>query len=95
MSATATPPAATTPAVTTLHHWINGLATPGTSSRFADVYHPATGRIQSRVPLATSAEVDAAVSAAAAAFPDWSAQPPLRRARVLFRFREIFERRLD
>ncbi|MGA8938813.1 MAG: CoA-acylating methylmalonate-semialdehyde dehydrogenase [Acidobacteriaceae bacterium] len=95
MSATATSPTATTPAITELHHWINGQPTPGASSRFSDVYHPATGRIQSRVPLATVAEVDAAVSAAAAAFPDWSAQPPLRRARVLFRFREIFERRLD
>jgi malonate-semialdehyde dehydrogenase (acetylating) / methylmalonate-semialdehyde dehydrogenase len=95
MSATATPPTAATPAITELNHWINGIPTPGTSTRFADVYHPATGRIQSRVPLATAAEVDAAVAAATAAFPDWSAQPPLRRARVLFRFREIFERRLD
>jgi malonate-semialdehyde dehydrogenase (acetylating)/methylmalonate-semialdehyde dehydrogenase len=95
MSATATPPTATTPTITELNHWIAGVPTPGTSNRFADVYHPATGRIQSRVPLATAAEVAAAVAAAAAAFPDWSAQPPLRRARVLFRFREIFERRLD
>jgi malonate-semialdehyde dehydrogenase (acetylating)/methylmalonate-semialdehyde dehydrogenase len=95
MSATATPPTAATPAITELHHWIAGAPVAGTSNRFADVYHPATGRIQSRVPLATAAEVDAAVAAATAAFPDWSAQPPLRRARVLFRFREIFERRLD
>jgi len=95
MSATATPPSTTTPAITELHHWIAGTPTTGTSNRFADVYHPASGRIQSRVPLATAAEVNAAVAAAAAAFPDWSAQPPLRRARVLFRFREIFERRLD
>jgi malonate-semialdehyde dehydrogenase (acetylating) / methylmalonate-semialdehyde dehydrogenase len=95
MSATATPPTATTPIITELNHWINGAPTPGTSTRFADVYHPATGSIQSRVPLATAAEVDAAVAAATAAFPDWSAQPPLRRARVLFRFREIFELRLD
>jgi malonate-semialdehyde dehydrogenase (acetylating)/methylmalonate-semialdehyde dehydrogenase len=51
--------------------------------------------VQARVPLATVAEVNAAVAAASAAFPDWSSQPPLRRARVLFRFREIFERRID
>jgi malonate-semialdehyde dehydrogenase (acetylating)/methylmalonate-semialdehyde dehydrogenase len=95
MSATATPPASTTPAITTLDHWINNAPVAGTSNRFADVYHPASGRIQSHVPLASAAEVDAAVAAATAAFPDWSAQPPLRRARVLFRFREIFERRLD
>ncbi len=93
MSATATHPPAS--AITELNHWIAGVPAPGTSNHFADVYHPATGRIQSRVPLATEAEVNAAVAAAAEAFPDWAAQPPLRRARVLFRFREIFERRLD
>jgi hypothetical protein len=71
-------------------------ASPAHSGRFSDVFHPASGNVQARVPLATRAsEVDAAVAAAAAAFPAWAAQPPLRRARVLFRFREIFERRLD
>src|SRR5579875_2463111 len=79
----------------TITHWINGKPTAGQSGRFGDVYHPASGQVQARVPLATPDEVDAAVQAAAAAFPEWSAQPPLRRARVLFRFREIFERRLD
>src|SRR6202041_3443922 len=52
-------------------------------------------KLQARVALASVAEVDLAVAAAARAFPAWSAQPALRRARVLFRFREIFERRLD
>ncbi len=83
------------PAVPELRHWIAGAAIPGTSQRLADVYHPASGRIQSRVPLASAVEVDAAVAAAEEAFPDWSNHPPLRRARVLNRFREIFERRLD
>src|SRR5277367_4602291 len=78
-----------------IHHWINGQTFTGSSGRFGDVYNPASGERQARVTLATPAEVDTAVDAAAAAFPEWSAQPPLRRARVLFRFREIFERRLD
>ncbi|GAC1415747.1 MAG: CoA-acylating methylmalonate-semialdehyde dehydrogenase [Acidobacteriaceae bacterium] len=60
-----------------------------------DVYNPATGRVQAHVPLANPDELNAAVVAAKAAFPEWSAQPPLRRARVLFRFREIFEKHLD
>src|SRR5580698_3115238 len=76
-------------------HWINGAPVRGASSRFGDVFHPATGTVQARVPLASDAEVDTAVQAAAAAFPDWSAQPPLRRARVLFRLRDIFESRMD
>ena len=95
MSATATISVDPSLAVSRIHHWISGAAAVGTSGRFADVFHPATGNIQSRVSLATKSEVDAAVAAATAAFPDWSAQPPLRRARVLFRFREIFERRID
>ena len=78
-----------------VHHWINGQTALGTSGRFGDVFNPASGEIQARVALATPTEVDTAVSAASAAFPEWSEQPPLRRARVLFRFREIFERRLD
>ena len=95
MSATATIPFETAASVSTLHHWIAGVPVPGSSGRTSDVFHPATGRIQARVPLARSSEVDSAVAAAAAAFPGWSAQPPLRRARVLFRFREIFDRRID
>jgi malonate-semialdehyde dehydrogenase (acetylating) / methylmalonate-semialdehyde dehydrogenase len=78
-----------------VHHWVNGQTLTGSSGRFGDVYNPATGELQAKVALATAEEVDKAVAAAAAAFPEWSAQPPLRRARVLFRFREIFERRLD
>ena len=75
-------------------HWINGTKTPGGSGRFGDVYNPATGKVQAKVPLANSEELNKAVAAAKAAFPDWSAQPPLRRARVMFRFRELFEQNL-
>src|SRR3984957_10480301 len=78
-----------------VHHWVNGRTLTGSSGRFGEVYNPARGEVQARVALATAAEGGLAVAAAAAAFPEWSSQPALRRARVLFRFREIFERRLD
>jgi malonate-semialdehyde dehydrogenase (acetylating) / methylmalonate-semialdehyde dehydrogenase len=78
-----------------VHHWVSGRTLTGSSRRFGDVYNPASGEVQARVALATVAEVDSAVAVAAAAFPEWSAQPVLRRARVMFRFREIYERRLD
>jgi malonate-semialdehyde dehydrogenase (acetylating) / methylmalonate-semialdehyde dehydrogenase len=78
-----------------LTHWISGAHVEGTSGRFGDVYQPASGRVQTLVPLANDVEVDRAVAAAAAAFPEWSALPPLRRARVMFRLREIFESRMD
>jgi malonate-semialdehyde dehydrogenase (acetylating)/methylmalonate-semialdehyde dehydrogenase len=95
VTSTLTHPLPTDHKLREVHHWVNGQTLTGTSGRFGDVYNPASGELQARVALATPAEVDIAVAAAAAAFPDWSSQPPLRRARVLFRFREIFERRLD
>jgi malonate-semialdehyde dehydrogenase (acetylating)/methylmalonate-semialdehyde dehydrogenase len=91
------PNLAPTPAATPrdIPHWIAGKPVPGTSGRSGKVYNPATGQVQAMVPLANRAELDAAVVAATAAFPEWSTQPPLRRARVMFRFRDIFESRID
>jgi malonate-semialdehyde dehydrogenase (acetylating)/methylmalonate-semialdehyde dehydrogenase len=86
---------ASTRAPRTIPHWIAGRAVAGASGRTAKVYNPATGEVQAQVPLANHAELEAAVAAAEAAFPAWSAQPPLRRARVLFRFREVVEQHLD
>ena len=48
-------------------HWINGAKVAGKSRRFADVYLPATGRVQARVPLANAEELNSAVEAASAA----------------------------
>jgi malonate-semialdehyde dehydrogenase (acetylating)/methylmalonate-semialdehyde dehydrogenase len=87
--------AASAASIREIPHWIAGSAVVGGSGRFGDVYNPATGQVQARVPLANSDELHAAVAGAQAAFPGWAAQPPLRRARVLFRFRELFEQHLD
>jgi malonate-semialdehyde dehydrogenase (acetylating)/methylmalonate-semialdehyde dehydrogenase len=76
-------------------HWINGVAVSGSSGRFTDVFDPATGQVQAKLALANGIELNAAVAAAKAAFPTWSALPPLRRARVLFRFRELVEQNID
>jgi malonate-semialdehyde dehydrogenase (acetylating)/methylmalonate-semialdehyde dehydrogenase len=95
VTSTLTHPLPTQQKLREVHHWVNGRILNGSSGRFGDVYNPASGELQATVALATPAEVDTAIVAAAAAFPEWSAQPPLRRARVLFRFREIFEQRLD
>jgi malonate-semialdehyde dehydrogenase (acetylating)/methylmalonate-semialdehyde dehydrogenase len=74
-------------------HWIAGADVAGTADdRWGDVFNPATGEIARRVALATPAQVDLAVKAAAAAFPAWSGMPALRRARVLFKFKELAER---
>ncbi len=72
-------------------HWVNGHVVPGRSGRFGNVYNPATGQVAARVALADAREVDGAVEAAAAAFPAWAATPPLKRARVLFRFKQLLD----
>ncbi len=76
-------------------HFINGKQVAGTSGRFADVYNPATGEVQARVALATKAELDAAVAAAARAQIGWGATNPQRRARVMMKFAELINRDMD
>ena len=78
-------------AVTTLPLWINGKPTPASSARSTDVFNPATGEIVRRTPLANSADIDKAVAAAKGAFPGWRDTAPLKRARILTRYRELME----
>jgi len=80
---------------TRLSHWIGGRAVTGDGSRSGDVFDPSSGARTRQVPFATAADVDAAVRAAATAFPAWARTPPVVRARVLFRFRELAESRAD
>src|SRR5438477_5422035 len=75
-----------------MHHYIQGKRAEGTSERWGDVYNPATGERSRRVAFASAGDVDRAVRAAAAAFPAWAATPPLTRARILFKFRELLDR---
>ena len=73
----------------TLDHLISGKAATGSSDRTGPVFNPATGDQIAEVRLANGADVDVAVAAARAALPEWSAMPPLRRARIMFRFNEL------
>ena len=70
-------------------HYINNNTVPGSGGRSAPVFNPATGEQQGSVALASREDALAAVAAAAAAFPLWSAQTPLQRSRVMFRFRDL------
>ncbi|MCB2115128.1 MAG: CoA-acylating methylmalonate-semialdehyde dehydrogenase, partial [Rhodobacteraceae bacterium] len=81
--------------MTELTHWINGKHVKGTSGRFADVYNPATGEVQARVPLATVAEMDAAIADAAKAQAEWAATNPQRRARVMMKFADLINQHMD
>ena len=79
----------------TLSHWIDGQAVAGASGRMGDVFNPAIGEKIAEVPLASVEEVNKAVASAHAAFADWSAAPPIRRARVMFKFKELIEANMD
>ncbi|HUZ56504.1 MAG TPA: CoA-acylating methylmalonate-semialdehyde dehydrogenase [Streptosporangiaceae bacterium] len=71
-------------------HWIGGKPWTGAEpSRRGDIYNPATGQVTGTVDFATAAEVDAAVKAAAAAFPAWRETSLVKRASVMFAFREL------
>ena len=76
-------------------HYVNGKLQAGTSGRYGDVFNPATGVLSSKVALADASEVDAAVQAASAAFPAWADTPPIRRARVIFKFLELMNKHKD
>jgi malonate-semialdehyde dehydrogenase (acetylating)/methylmalonate-semialdehyde dehydrogenase len=80
---------ARTPITRDITHYIGGARSGGTSPRAQDVFNPASGAVTGRVALANAADVDAAVAAAQAAFPDWADTPPIRRARVMFKFLEL------
>ena len=76
----------------TISHFIGGeLQAPRPDAAYAPVHDPATGQVGARVVLADAADVEAAVGAAAAAFTSWSQTAPLRRARVMFRFKQLLE----
>jgi malonate-semialdehyde dehydrogenase (acetylating)/methylmalonate-semialdehyde dehydrogenase len=76
-------------------HFINGESVPSIGSRSLDIYNPSLGEVSGSVALASSADVDAAVAAAAEAFAGWAATNPQRRARVMFRFKELIEANAD
>ncbi len=78
-----------------ISHYIAGQHQAGTGARTTPVFNPATGRVQAEVVLAEQADVDAVVAAAKAAFPAWSDTAPLRRARILFKFKMLLEARQD
>ena len=75
-----------------LQHFINGKLVESTSGRQQDVFNPATGEVSAQVVLASVDEVNAAVAAASAAAPAWAEMAPLKRARILFKFKELIEK---
>jgi malonate-semialdehyde dehydrogenase (acetylating)/methylmalonate-semialdehyde dehydrogenase len=78
-----------------IDHYIGGRCQAGVSERRQAVTNPASGRVMGQVVLGGAQDVAAAVAAAAAAYPAWADTPPIRRARVLFKFLELLNQHKD
>ena len=75
-----------------LENWVDGQVSECSSDRYGDVFDSATGERCAQVAMSSETDVDKAITAAAEAFPSWSRTPVLRRARIMFKLKELIER---
>ncbi|AMN67503.1 CoA-acylating methylmalonate-semialdehyde dehydrogenase [Psychrobacter sp. P11G5] len=78
----------------TIGHFINGNMV-NDENETQPIYNPSTGEVSKQVALGGEKTIGEAVAAAKAAFPAWSKTPPLKRARVMFKFKELLEQNAD
>jgi len=76
--------------MTTLGHLINGVRVER-EERTQDIYNPSVGEVAGQVSLASKATVEEAIAAAQAAYPAWRDTRPAKRARIMFRFKQLLE----
>src|SRR5262245_51143139 len=81
--------------IQTIDNFIGGRWVTAQTADFFDVHNPAIGDVIGRTPLSTGADVDAAVRAAANAFPAWRETPVNSRAQVLYRFKALLEQHFE
>lgn len=79
----------------TIPHVIAGHHTEGHGTQRSDVFNPATGEVANQVVMGNADDLEAAISAAQKAFPGWAETPPLTRARILFKARDLIEAHQD
>ena len=79
----------------TIQHFVGGKSFAGNSRRIGKVFNPATGEQSAEVNLGTAKDLNQAVESAKKAFESWSNKPPLQRARVMFKFKELIEKNFD
>ena len=75
-----------------IEHYIDGKSFSGSSDKKGKIFNPATGKQESEVRLGSRADLDLAVEKAKKAFESWSNTPPLQRARIIFKFKELVEK---
>ena len=77
-----------------IDHFIGGSSF-ASGERQGDVFDPNQGQVQAHVGLGTAADLQKAIDAAKAAQPAWAATNPQRRARVMFKYKELVEAHMD
>ena len=78
-----------------IQHFVNGKIIPGKSDRKGKIFNPATGEQESEVKLGSKSDLDEAVNIAKKTFENWSLKPPIQRARIMFKFKELIEKNFD
>jgi malonate-semialdehyde dehydrogenase (acetylating)/methylmalonate-semialdehyde dehydrogenase len=78
-----------------IEHFVNGKNFSGDSKRTSKVFNPATGEQSAEVKLASTSDLNISVEAARKAFVLWSKKPPLQRARVMFKFKDLIEKNFE
>ena len=78
-----------------LKPYINGRYVESKTGKYSDAFDPSTGKVIARVPCCTADEVEAAVAAAKAAFPAWSATPVVKRVQILYRLRDLLMEHME
>lgn len=78
-----------------LRNYIDGEFRDAADGRTTEVVNPATGEAYATAPLSGEADVDAAMAAAAAAFPQWRDKTPSERQKALLKIADAFEERAE
>jgi NAD-dependent aldehyde dehydrogenases len=76
----------------TIEHFVNGEKFSGSSKRLSSIFNPATGEQTAKVKLGSAEDLNYSVEKAKKDFLNWSSTPPLQRARVLFKFKELMKK---
>ncbi|MDG0980364.1 MAG: CoA-acylating methylmalonate-semialdehyde dehydrogenase [Halieaceae bacterium] len=85
---------ADSPCIGTVGHFVNGEVICD-EGRLQDIFNPATGEVRGHVALASQESVGHAIASAQAAYPAWRATPPIKRARIMFRLKQLLEERAE
>src|SRR5271155_5455939 len=83
------------PPIARVPNYVNGQWVESTATEWLDITNPATGEVIGKAPLSDTSEVNAAVEAAAAAFPEWRRTPPEDRIQPLFKLKQLLEDHID